>query len=417
MPDRDRPTAVVLGGTFPHIRLLHNLRFRGYRTVLIDYHEAPCAAGHADLHVRASTLDRDAVLRIATAETASLVISSCVDQANLIACSVAETLGLPRPYDSRKATLVTNKALMKTAMQDAGIPTSRFVTASAGAPPDVTDLRYPLIVKPTDSNSSKGIIKVESPTQLAGAIAIATNLSRTGTSIVEEYVSGKEVGLDFYVRGREPIPLITKDRRKIPLTACSAQQIFGCYWPAQLSPALVAEATAIASRIVDALELRDSPLMIQAILSANGLSVIEFAARFGGGESVAVIAAATGVDITDLSIRSFLHEPVSLTPKAPSKLYAETFLYSRECTFGRIVVDSSLRESTTIDGLHVYKTPGMAVGAELTSNNRVGCFIVSAETFTDLRRKIDSAVAAIDVLDMNGMSTFCRDLYEHDTDG
>lgn len=403
------PTAVVLGGTYPHIRLLQNLAARGFRTVLIDYYENPCAKPFADVHYRDSTLDRDRVLDIARDENAALVISSCIDQVNWIACSVAEELGLPHPYDSDQATIVTNKPLMKKFMRDHGIPTAAFVVADRNDPFPQVDLQLPLIVKPADSNSSKGIARIDSLDKLESAVCNAMSISRSDEVVIEEFVEGREIGIDCYICDGVPHLLMTKARRKIPAEASNHQQIYGCIWPADLTIDETNAALHIARSIATALGLKNAPLMIQAIAAENGIKVIEFAARFGGGESFKIIELATGVDIVDLSIRSFLGEHVSLQVGNAGTLYAETFIYSEECVFDRIEA-----EDPRIDHLHQYKTTGMAVGSALTSNNRVGCFIVSGENIAELRGKIAGIVDSLSVIDKDGRNCFRRTLYKHE---
>lgn len=89
----NKPVALVLAGTFPHRELIRNLRARGYYVVLVDYLPEPPAKDCADEHVQESTLDQNVVLRIARERNAKLVISTCVDQANLVACFVSEKMG------------------------------------------------------------------------------------------------------------------------------------------------------------------------------------------------------------------------------------------------------------------------------------------------------------------------------------
>ena len=61
----EKPVAIVLGGIVPHKNLLEKLKKRGYYTILIDYFENPPAAAAADLHLRESAMDKEAVLRAA----------------------------------------------------------------------------------------------------------------------------------------------------------------------------------------------------------------------------------------------------------------------------------------------------------------------------------------------------------------
>ena len=60
-------------------------------------------------------------------------------------------------------------------------------------------LKYPLIVKPVDCNSSKGVKKVENYQELIPAFDDAVKFSRTNTAVVEEFVSGVELSIDVYV--------------------------------------------------------------------------------------------------------------------------------------------------------------------------------------------------------------------------
>ena len=65
-------------------------------------------------------------------------------------------------------------------------------------------LQFPLIVKPVDAYSSRGVKKVDSAELLKEAVENAINISRTGEAIVEEYVEGQEISVDVYVANGKP---------------------------------------------------------------------------------------------------------------------------------------------------------------------------------------------------------------------
>lgn len=405
--------AIVLGGTFPHRRLIENLKARGYRTILIDYNQRPCAADLADEHTQESTLDVETVLRIARTRKASLVISSCVDQANVIACSVSEQLGLPHPYSTETANIVTNKSLMKEFMLANGIPTARFITIRAPIEDMPENLCFPLIVKPSDSNSSKGVRRVDCLDELRFGVEDALTLSRSGEAIIEEFIAGVEIGIDCFVQAESVTVLMTKQRRKIPAEKDPAQQIYGCTWPAEVTRNVEQEILLVATNIAKSLGITNCPLMIQAIEQNGKISVIEFATRFGGGESCTIIEAMTGVDIIELSVNSFLGEVVPTVPVILSKdIYAETFLYANQGAFGKIEYKP---ESTHLDShvicVNTYKTTGMTIGSELSSNNRAGAIIVRAKKAEKIEAITHAAIEKIDVLDIYGESIFRRELY------
>lgn len=404
--------AIVLGGTLPHVTLIEKLKKRGFEVVLVDYLDQPFAKQYADKHIQASTLDLDAVTKIAREERADLVISTCIDQANATACFVSEKLGLPHPYSYKTALAVTDKLQMKEIMVKNQIPTSRFLRIKSADEPRLNELNYPLIVKPVDCNSSKGVRKIEAgDSDLSQAIKTAVELSRTKEAIIEEFVTGTEIGIDTFVADGKAHVLMIKERRKVQKNNGGVQQILGCTWPLPGYEKVLSEAERIANCIAKAFELRNCALMIQAILCGEKISVIEFGARIGGGESFRIIKNCTSFDYVEASISSFLGEPISLNYHKPVVFYADNFIYAKHCIFGRIECPNNLFEDGTISYLNELKPAGVEIGEQISSNNRVGVAVVKAENVEDLNNKIDKTIHALEVYDVKGNPVMRKDIY------
>lgn len=403
--------ALVLGGTFPHIALLENLKKRGYYTILIDYYENPIAKKSADEHICESTLDQNKILDIARLRDADLVISTCIDQANVTACYVAEKLCLPLPYGYETALNVSNKILMKSKMRANNIPTSKFYHVVDLKTYRKEDLLFPVVVKPADSNSSKGVRVAENNEELYRYVKDALHISRNNEAVVEEYKTGREIGIDCFIKNKKASVLMTKERRKMKLEDDTIQQIFGCVWPADLTEKQIDIIKIIADKIANAFDLDNTPLMIQAIVDENDINVIEFAPRIGGGESFRIIELSTEFDIIDAAVDSFLNLQVTLNHKNPQMYYAENFIYAQSGFFGKITGHQNLLESKKIEYLNSYKTIGMEIGKEMSSNNRVGVFAVKSASRNKLLEKINIAIKHIDVFDVHGESIMRKDIY------
>lgn len=406
-----KPTAIILGGTFPHSDLIIKLKKRGYYTILIDYYENSIAKECAHVHIQESTLDKDAVLIIAKKYNAKLVISAYIDQANVTACYVSEKLDLPCPYSYDTALLITNKQLMKQRMLEHGIPTSKYYSISSIEDIADVELKFPVIVKPADSNSSKGVYKVLEKKELSKFIMLSLKYSRNEKAIVEEFIEGEEVGVDCFIKNKKATILITKVRRKIKVLEDKVQQIYGCFWPAELPVTVEIQFKEIAEKIAKAFNLDNCPLMIQAMVSGTEINVIEFAGRFGGGESFRIIERITGFDTTEATIDSFLKEPVDVNIVPSKYIYAENFIYSNKGIFDKIEGFDALLENKTIEYIDSLKTPGTLIGEELSSNNRVGVFVAKSNTKKDLLNKIKTTIDTIEVYDDNKTPIMRRDIY------
>ena len=409
---KEKPVAIVLGGTYPHRSLLSNLKNRGYYTILVDYYANPSAKPVADEHIQESTLDKDRVLDIARDRNAVLVISTCIDQANVTACYVGEKLGLPIPYSYETSLAVTNKGLMKECMVRNGIPTSKYIFVKNLEGFESAGLKFPVAVKPADSNSSKGVRKACNLEELRLFLDDALKISRTDEAIIEEYKEGREIGADCIIKDGEAHVVMTRERRKVLSDGDPIQQIQGSYWPADLTVRNKLDLKKIAEDIARAFGLDNTPLMMQTIVADDGeINVIEFGARIGGGENYRIIELHTGFDIVNAAVDSFLGLLMTLNYKEASAYYADIYLYALPGSFGSLQGYEELVQKGAIEYLNTYKAFGVEVGPEISSNNRVGAFLVGADTIDELHTKIDVALQQIEAYDTQGRPVMRRDIY------
>ena len=408
----NKPVAIILGGTFPHIELINNLKKRCYYTILIDYLDNPTAKEYADEHIIESTLSKDLVLQIAKKRNTELIISSCVDQANVTACYVAEKLNLPHSYSYKIARIISNKVSMKKHMVEGGIPTSNYVEVDNLTMLYNINLKYPLIVKPSDSNSSKGVRKADNSIELNEYAKHAFAISRNKKIIIEEYLDGKEIGVDCYIKNGDAKIIMTRERIKILDDNISTQQIYGSFWPAELTDDNLKSIKEIANKIASIFGLDNTPLMIQAILKDDCISVIEFAPRIGGGENYRIIRELTNFDIIDASINSFLLIPQNIDFSIPNYIYFDNYIYTKPAVFNTIVGVNELINNKLIEYVNVYKKKDTLVGSEMSSNNRVGVFTLKSTDRKDIINKLNKSIKTVDVLDINGNSIMIKNIYK-----
>lgn len=400
--------ALVIGGTHDHIHLLRLLAGAGYRTVLVDYHANPVAARAADLHVRASTLDREAVLEIARRERVGLALAFCVDQALPTSAYVSERLGLPCHLGFDQALAATNKAQMKEMFSRGGVPTARHAVLRDASDQLPEGFRYPVVVKPADSNSSKGIRKAASDGELAVAAKTALHESRSGEILIEEFVEGAEFSLDAVVSDGCVHGIMLTELVKAP-----DRDNFLIVQSRPFSDQggdKMALACRAAQAVADAFEIKNSPLLVQMIHDARGVRVVEFGARIGGGSKHHQIFASTGVDLPKVFLAQVLGEETAWEPREEAVPAAMNYVYARPGTLASFRNADSLVSDGTIDGFFDYKSPGMEISGSLSSADRPCGYLTVGGQPDELRAKIRKADAALGVISSEGTDLMIRGL-------
>ncbi|MBQ7154906.1 MAG: ATP-grasp domain-containing protein [Synergistaceae bacterium] len=394
----------MLAGGYPQISLINSLKRRGITTILADYYSEPVAKKYADAFYQISTLDVDAIRQLAVRENVGLIITVCTDQALLTMARVSEDLGLPCYLDYNTALNVTNKQHMKKVFAENGIPTAEF--AIAESPADIR-LNFPLVVKPADCNSSKGVVKVSSSPELEDAFTSAKKLSRTGSVIVERYTAGVEVSVDAWVENGQAKILCMSRNDKIPGTFV----IFRGFYPCPEAMKIGAKIQETVQKIADAFGLKNCPMLIQLITDGENVHVLEFSARTGGGTKHIMINHVAGLDVVDMTVELALGN----FPEVPAVSMADTyladeFIYCSEGVFERLEGFDALKEKGTLTDYYLFKWDGAEFdGGVHNSGDRIAGFTIKADTLEELTLKHDEAVKHLSVIGQDG-----RDIMRHD---
>lgn len=409
--ENNKPVAIVLGGTNPHIELINQLKSRGYYVVLVDYLHSPCAKDYADLHVQESTMDEEAVLRVAAQMNAQLVISACVDQANITACYVAEKLGLPHPYSYELASKITNKGYMKKVMTENHIPTTKYIYLHEEDKLDGFNLNYPVMVKPADSCASSGVKKAKNPNELKQFLAEARNVSRTGNAVIEEVAEGTEVSAYCFVQDGIANVIMISERLSV---IEGPKQVLKCY--ATITPPRITEVASkkiqnAATAIASAFSLDNTALHVQAICTADDINILEFAPRVGGGISYETIRENTGFDIISATIDSYLEKKVDLQYHPAEGYCSVNLIYGLPGEFDHLTGIQELLDSNVIDTFHYHKTKGAHIGDERASHGRIAAFVVRGHTLQEMAGKIQYSMNHMQAYDSSGNEIMRKDLY------
>ena len=401
--------ALVLCGGIPQAALIKELKSRGIETILADMNENVVARAFADKFYPVSALDVDAVRDLAKKESVDFLITVCADQVLQVVAQISEELGLPCYINFETAENVSKKSYMKRIFEENGVPSSSHVAVETFEFNKISKLNFPLIVKPVDSFSSRGVKRVDSIEEAIVAFENAKSISRTKTAIIEEFVEGDELTVDVYVENGVANVLSISNLYKIGEDGKFV--IHRSQNPADISDEIELQIKEAAQKIATAFGLVNTPMLIQLISTGERISVIEFCARTGGGIKFSMIKKVSGFDVVsavvDLTLGIKPHYDEAKRPE--TKYTINEFLYCKPGVLDHFEGFEELLNEGVIVEYHQFKPQGYEFKQINCSGDRVGYYSVEADSREEAWRKHDIANEKIKAISING-----DDLIRHD---
>jgi phosphoribosylamine--glycine ligase len=360
-------------------------------------------------------LDAAAVTSFANEEHIDLVVIG--PEAPLVA-GIADELrerGIPVFGPGRAAAqLEGSKAFAKRVMEAAGVPTGRAVHARTTAEVEAAfdELGAPHVVKADGLAAGKGVIVTS---DRAAALAHAQVYLASGPVLVEEFLDGPEVSLFFLCDGDTVRPLApAQDYKRLrdgdegPNTGG-----MGAYSPLPWlterfggEEAFTEEVTrTIAEPVIRQLDAEGTPfiglLYAGLVLTADGIKVVEFNARFGDPETQVVLprlvdplselllSAASG-HLEDHPAPAFA-EAVALTVILASEGYPAAPVTGRAIT--------GLDAAASVPGVHLAHS-ATAEGPDgdlVTTGGRVLSVVALGSTFAEASARAYEAIGHLEL--------------------
>lgn len=401
--------AMIIPGGVPQVELIKQLKNRGIVTVLVDGSPDAVARPYADVFYKENIFDVSAVKELAEKEKVDFLLTVCADQVLLVVAQVSEMLGLPCYIDYKTAQDVSDKIRMKRIFKEIGVPTTDYVETDHLDLDAISHLHFPLVVKPVDAYSSKGVRKVESLDDLNRFYTEAKKISRSGGVIIEEYFQGNEISVDaFVVNGKAKILTVSNSEK---VKDKDRFVIFRGRYPVVASEVVLKEIEDIAQRIADGFGLVNAPLLIQLLNNRDDVSVLEFCARTGGNMKWLLIKYSCGVDVITATIDITLGKEPDLEIKDTGhKIVVDDFIYCCPGVFDHFEGFDEMVEQGLINEFHPVRIKGTAMHGVMSSSDRIAGMNIVADSIEDFNKKEKIILENVKVIDINGKDLMRKDL-------
>lgn len=234
------------------------------------------------------------------------------DSATLLAASAAAALGLPHnPQEAAEAA--RDKGIMRTLMSAGGAPCPVFRRFHLTDDPRqiARKVTFPCVVKPLRLSGSRGVIRANSPEDLAAAFARTKRLllsegyhEEQTDILVEDFIPGVEVALEGLLEDGSLRTLALFDKPD-PLDGPFFEEtiyITPSRLPVETQEA-VSSAVAVAAKSIG---LRGGPVHAELRVNEHGPWMLEIAGRSIGGLCSTVLEFGAGMRLEEILLRHAL---------------------------------------------------------------------------------------------------------------
>lgn len=382
---------LILGAGEGQIPLIHRAKEAGWHTIVVSPKGDYPGFELADEIAYCNIADIDAVVELAKTMQVQAIATDQTDIPVMAIQRVAKEMGVPAIH-CEDINNFRYKSRMRELCQSAGIKTIPYLVTN-----DIHAVKYffeqqvgSVIIKPVDSQGSRGVTQVKTIAELRDAFDKAMSYSKQKKVIVEQFIDGQEVEVDTVMYRDEIKAVLIGD-----VFNFESIQIFSAYeriYPSQLPTTMQDEIRRVNAQTLKVLGLHTGWTHGEYMVATNGdVYLLEVGAR-GGGNYIGsdIVKTMIGVSTDEMAFRtaigdeSFYNE-VGLT----NKCCAYKCFCLPEGTISKIDIDETWLYSDSVlrhnlEGLHVGK-----VCHRTTDKTTRYTVIVVADNHQALRKRMD----------------------------
>ena len=302
---------------------------KGVYTIVVDYLPKEKSIGKlmADECWDISTAEVDEIVKRAKEAHVDGVYTG-VHEFNVVkTMEVCEKLGLPFYATKEQWEVGTDKALFKRICNQYDLPTAKTYSYE-----DSSSIQYPVIVKPVDGSSGKGISICQNEAELKVAYPLALSESIKKEVIVEQYLYGDEFVV-FYtiVDGVSKLSVMTDyyynydQKVTMPLP-----QVY--IYPSRYLNDYCSSLDEKVRRMLKGLDIKNGTFFLQGFVNETGFYFFEPGFRPGGSSTCRYTKYLNGISYMDMLVN------YSLTGSMGDDVNKENPYFSRKCCTLSLVV-------------------------------------------------------------------------------
>lgn len=395
---------LILGANPETLSLVLKAKEMGLYTIVTDNNPFAYAKKFADQAENINALDVDGLVDLAKLENVDGILVGVAEALLPAYCSVCERLQMPCYSSAEKFEIMVRKDLFKQKCRDYGVPTIREYDLS-----DINTIQYPVIVKPVDSCSSKGIRVCRDQNQLEEAVQYALSFSNSKKVIIEEYMSGDEVIAYYVMQNGTPIFVAMCDRYTYKQKTELVQLPTGYIFPSRHVDSYIRYTDQAVKRMIKGLGLDNGSIFFQCFVDKDDVvRIYEPGYRLNGAQEHIIVSQVSGIDAKELYINFSLTGKISdkdlekLSNPKPDVFSCKLSPLVRTGIIEKIIGLDEIAKLSDVISVNPSYEEGDEVVGEGTLKQIICRFFIVSDTIENLKDTIENIQSKLQVIDEEG---------------
>jgi len=389
---------VVAGGQW-QVPLIKFLQHRGYAVTVADPYESSPGVLIADQHVKCDVRDFEGIVSGIGVQSFDLVTTDQSDIAVETVAALAKHLGV-RGMDPDVIRKFTNKFESRKFAASIGVPVPEFGIAHnlVEVEQQVERIGLPIILKPVDSQSSRGIFLVDETNkgELAALVPQSFKESRADHILVEQFFIGTELTVEGICSGGKHKTLAISEKKHFR-TGIASDLTYPARIPERAKEAIVA----FNDKYVEASGLEFGITHAEYLYNRDtgAMCLVEIACR-GGGTLISshITNWVADVNVYEMQVANLEGKTTDVKSLQPRERAA--VLHFFEFPNGVVEKISGLDDIRATPGVAMVKVDfeeGSTIRAANDDRSRQGFVIVFADDRKQLEERLQQVIDVLKV--------------------
>lgn len=382
---------IIAGGQW-QVPLVKKAKEMGLYVINTNPFKDSPAFKYADAHEISDVLDIDKNLEIAEKYLPEAIVTDQSDIAVPTVAYISEKLGL-KGIGVEKAKLFTNKYLMRDFCKNNDYPTPDYMLCETSEQAlDFFKKYKKIIIKPLDSQSSRGVFTIETEDELKKLFEETRNFSNSEKMVLaEEFIEGTEFTVDGIIADKKHSSLAISQKKHYKEFPNVASELYFTQTNLEFDYDILKKQH---NSMIEDMGLPYGLTHAEYIFSNGKFYLVEVAAR-GGGTNISgiIVKYMSGIDNMELLLRLALGEDVS-AKEIEYNIQSNKYCILKFFDFPtgkvkKIDGEDFLKNNSNILDYRLNFKVGDVLHSPVDDSKRVGHYIACAESEKELQLLIN----------------------------